>query len=146
VQEHVRQKHEWIVWADSDELHEFSGSILDLINKLKDQGLYTLGGHLVDRFSRNKILTSPNKDLSPWRQFPLASPVTKNVMAGWTCKITLAHADCKMRAGNHLAVEPNEVLCRLQPENFVVPVHHFKWHGSVVRKLEERITEYQKKI
>jgi hypothetical protein len=145
VQKHVRCHHDWIVWSDSDELHEFDDLVTNIVSKLEHQGQYSIGGHLVDRFSRSNTLAPADKSISPWYQFPLAGPITQKVVSAWTCKIPLAHAHCKIRAGNHLAIDPNGTSFNVLADRFVVPVHHFKWHGAVVQKLEERVREYQKK-
>ena len=142
VQQEAAREHDWIVWADSDELHEFAADLDTVIVGLDDRDRPALGGHIVDRLARSATLASAQSSVPPWSQFPIAATVTGDITGAWTSKIVLARAECRVTVGNHLAFDRNGRDLRHLPDLFTVPVHHFKWHAGVIGKLEDRVGEH----
>jgi len=130
---------EWIVWADSDELHEFGAALPEVISALQQRGLQALGGQFIDRISRDGAMPAPDPNLSAWRQFPIGSNLTRSVVGGWTGKIVLAHRGERLRVGNHTLLDEFGYAKYPAGLEYSVPIHHFKWTSHVIGRLETRV-------
>ena len=136
IQSEIAASSPWIVWADSDEFHEFPDDLAALAAHMDRHSIDYIAGRFVDRMARDGF-PAMREQLSPWRQFPLGTDVTQSVLGAWVNKIVFTRAQASLGPGNHTirsAVAPRRL-------SGVYPVHHFKWDATVVARLGRRLEE-----
>ena len=136
IQSEIAARSPWIVWADSDELHELPDDLSSLTAHMSRNSIDFAAGCLVDRMARRGF-PALREDISPWREFPLGTDITRSVLQGCANKILLTRADARLSEGNHV-IRAAAVPKRLSG---IYPVHHFKWDASVVTRLGRRLED-----
>lgn len=137
----MRARHRgWQVLADSDEFAAPGMTFPELVAESEREGRRFVSGLMLDRVAgKGRLIPFPDDaDADIDRSFPFGGFFTAAVVKGSPFKVVLAKRDLDVRTGNHV---PSEKALR---RNDVprVPVHHFKWHGDVIRYLDERVAQY----
>ena len=170
----ITHSDQWVVLADSDELHEFRVPLPPVIEYLKNHSYNGLISYFADRVAPSGSLPEGIVDLKPLlTQYPLICPITRELLKGFDWKVVLFQA--KFRAHNHkveglqacrrhvslrrfgLSHEIKGRLCshsigggpkifsdKRTSSDAIVVVHHFKWTASVIPTLKQRAKRYKK--
>ncbi len=105
----VHSLEDWVVIADSDELHDYTtmgGTAAAMVEAAKQQHANWVLGVLVDRVSESGNLTSVRMSPSIFVQFPHNCDVVKTVANGYPWKVVAAKAYWRTNTGNHFVVPP----------------------------------------
>lgn len=83
-------KHDWIVWADMDEVPDLGGkTYLDLASECERHGYTHVVGFLRDRLTSNGTLIEVREDVPLSEQFPLTCAVTTKLVKGNNNKVCI---------------------------------------------------------
>lgn len=124
---------DWFVIADSDEFHVYDRPLADLVDLCERGGYDYVAGCFLDRLAAGGDF--PEIGPAPlWEQFPLAGSVSASLLRALPLKVGLARGSVELLTGQHGAPEARG-LPRSESE---IQVHHFKWTGSVLRRLQQR--------
>lgn len=136
IQENIN-KEDWIIWTDLDEFQEYWTDLPTLISILNKNKINIVRGRFLDRVTANGVLAkfNPNEDI--FKQYPLGSHITKEVLQGFPIKITLAKASIRLRQGNHTVSSAEEL--NVAPINSII--HHFKWDATLKERLKDRLSK-----
>jgi len=137
------QAEDWVVHADSDQLHEFPDNNAPYVLRMaSDLGYDSIYGYYVDRVSRDGSLQNITTKISLFEQFPLSCYVSTKVVV-LNQKDSNLNIPSKVMAfkGKH---SENQGGGKIQHENkicafpAILNTHHFKWNWGVLRKMETR--------
>ncbi len=123
---------DWVLCVDFDEYVELPFELPELISQLETRNLNAMKGTLVDRISEDGGLPEVRLEPGLWQQFPLAAPLTGELVAGCAEKVCLFQAPLKPRLGHHFLTDDSEARFARGTMN----VHHFKWDATLVPRLE----------
>lgn len=125
---------DWYVVADLDELHVFDRPLSELTEQCDRDDYDHVNGCLLDRVSADGSF--PDLTAAPiWQQYPLAGTVTAAINRAGLLQTTLARGSVELLAGQHGAPEGRPMPF----EAGFAQIHHFKWTGSVLRRLRTRV-------
>ena len=135
---------DWIVHADSDQLHEFpfhdAPSFLRMVHELRYDAVY---GYYVDRVSADGTLTNITATPPLAQQFPLACHVSTQVVQ-LNNRVAAKNRPRKIMAflGRYSENRGGGKLEHEQ-QGCVFPArlrtHHYKWVWPVIQKMELRV-------
>lgn len=132
---------DWIMWADSDEFHDFHPDLATALNVCEEAGSRVVLGEFIDRIAEDGRLIGFRPGQSIWEQFPLGCHFSRDVMKADTQKVVCARADVGVMPGNH---RPWPGQC-VGVHRVMMSIHHFKWSDEVVERLKHRISpEWQR--
>jgi hypothetical protein len=124
---------EWWAITDLDEFHEYPVPLGDLCPQLEQRGYRYLMAQLLDRITSDGSCPGLLAGEPLWEQFPAAAYITRDLMGTIPTKVLLVRGARKLLAGHH---RPGECIAK---EIYVGGVvHHFKWYGDIVSKMEAR--------
>jgi hypothetical protein len=129
----------WFVLADQDELQVYPAGLHDALEFCARKGYDFIEGALVDRVASDGLLHAVQAGEAIWSQFPFGALVTGPLLGGVINKIVALKGHVKIGRGQHHAYTGK----RCPISDLYVPVHHFKWIGGLVERLQSRIAEYQ---
>ena len=127
----------WFVWADIDEFQVYPQSVPAMIAGWVREGALACSGFFVDRVTRSGELVDFDHAEPIWGQFPVGATVTRDVVAGQVNKVVCSHVSVRVQHGNHDPARDQKIRWAGRR----VPVFHFKWDRTVVRRLRVRLTE-----
>lgn len=128
----------WFVMADQDELQVYPG-LKEVLSFCERHGYEFVEGALLDRVSRNGVLSAIEANTPLWEQFPIGAMISGPILGAVINKIVVAKENVRIGRGQHHAY--SGVRCPVS--EFYIPVHHFKWIQGLLERLEARIKEYQ---
>jgi hypothetical protein len=149
---------DWLVYADSDEFHEYirvlqdgraAGAawqppLLSLLALLDQHSIRAIRGEFVDRFAPDGALPAVDPGRSPFDQYPLCCHFTRNVIKAACNKIVAWRPDMVMisEGGFHGLhnTDPASVGQLLLPAGALV--HHFKWTDGLADEMRRRHASY----
>src|SRR5581483_11615442 len=134
---HVKPS-DWYGIADLDEFFEISPfpSLAALIDACRAVGARAVVSELYDRIAADGSIPAALTDQPLEKQFPLGCLITKNIAGGFIRKIILARGDVPVTSGHH---STKAKALRLSGK-----VHHYKWHGDLVERLQRRAAIYKR--
>ena len=127
----------WFVWADIDEFQVYPHGAPGMIAEWERVGIRACSGLFVDRVSRSGELVAFDPAEPIWGQFPVGAMVTRDLVGGQINKVVCSHVSVRIKHANHDPVRGQNVRWA----NQTIPVFHFKWDRSVVRRLRIRMTK-----
>jgi hypothetical protein len=154
---------DYIVWADLDEMHNFSPLLsslgYDIVSKyFKSNSCTAMRGKLIDRVAASGLLEVVREDVDLAIQFPLRCNLTSRVVKGTGFKTLLTAANIRTDGGHHLvpALSYFEVrgLSYLLPKPLVyrsrvcmrlAETSHYKWTEGAVEYLANRMKNFKEK-
>lgn len=125
---------DWYVVADGDEFQVYDRPIPDLIGECERGGYDCVGGCFVDRIGPDGGFPALEAG-SLWERYPLAGSVSASIARALPLKVCLAPGRLELLVGQHGA--PEAVM--LPRSRGYVQVHHFKWTGGVLARLERQL-------
>lgn len=132
---HAMDEHpdDWYVVADSDEFHVYDRPLHELVELCEKGGYDYVSGCFLDRVAVDGTFPEIGEE-SLWEQYPLAGSVSAALLRALPLKVGLVRGGVELLTGQHGAPEAR-ALPRSESE---IQVHHFKWTGAVLRRLEQR--------
>lgn len=137
------QAEDWIVHADSDQLHEFPDNNAPYFLRMaSDLGYDSIYGYYVDRVSTNGALLNITTRTSLFEQFPLSCYMSTKVVVlnqndadlNIPTKIMAFKGKlCENQGGG--TVQDERKICAFPAR---LNTHHFKWNWGVLRKMTMR--------
>jgi len=131
---------EWFLPIDADEFQTYPAGLMATLADCDRQGYDHVCGALVDRVSGDGTLAPLRPQDSVWTQYPLGGYVTYPLLGGDLRKVVALKGRVTMGVGNHVAY--SSTGCPLS--RHVVPVHHFKWVGTLLPYLRKRCEDYRR--
>mmetsp|Transcript_26307 Transcript_26307/g.31919 ORF Transcript_26307/g.31919 Transcript_26307/m.31919 type:complete len:385 (-) Transcript_26307:267-1421(-) len=105
---------DWIVHADSDELHEYGArDLVKYLNDMDKQGVNEIKGEYVDRVSKSGELTAIEASPGIFEQYPMKCQVIKNVAQGRDTKAMAYKGYWRTDRGNHQVLRPAKAMSYL---------------------------------
>lgn len=124
--------HEYFAVADLDEFIEYPGPIEAVIDQCRREGAVWMLGEFLDRVTADGNIP-PHVGSDIWTQFPLGGKVGKVLHGGSERKCVLQRGDQSITVGHHGKGANRKAATR------VATVHHFKWCGDLVARLQRRV-------
>jgi hypothetical protein len=128
---------DWYAVVDLDELHMYDRPLPDLIELCERGGYEHVCGCFVDRIGPDGTLPEVGAD-SLWEQYPWGGSVTSRLIGAPTVKNCLMRGRTGVGGGHHGIPGATGLPRALS----YVQVHHFKWTGSLVRRMRRRVQRY----
>jgi len=131
----------WILHTDLDELHEFPAPLNEIIAAADGKGIAAVIGWLLDRVAADGSMPTVRASPSLWQQFPIGCRLTAGVLGTVSQKIMLAQYAVPVYNGHHY-IEGGARLGHIpigRAEQYIV--HHFKWHGDVLARMEWSLSQ-----
>lgn len=130
---------DWIMHLDLDEFQEYPAPIPDIIDVMNKKNDWAIRGWIKDRVSKDGVIPARiDPDIDIRRQFPIVSDFSEKVLNAWTQKIVLCRK--KVTLQGHVRHTPSNANISSPPigrgSDYIV--HHYKWHGEIVRHLRQR--------
>jgi hypothetical protein len=130
--------NDWTVVADQDEFHVYPDSLDSIVRYCEARGYEAVRGDIVDRLGPNGTLPAIEDGRSLWLTFPLGGDVTRGILTFYSPQVVMVKGSALLSWGSHYVARgkacPKKAL--------EVPVHHFKWDATVVRRLRSRYQLY----
>lgn len=125
---------DWVVVIDVDEFQKYYIDLRKLISHCEKMNYNYAMGEFVDRLTENGKIVDINEDTNIWETFPVKTNLRCWNKTMYT-KVLLKRASVEVYMGHHYPLNTKKYECF--PSN--LEVHHFKWRGSILSKLEYRI-------
>jgi hypothetical protein len=138
---------DWILYADTDELHIYPCGIHELVAECITKGYEFVRGRLVDRVADGGKLLPIPEDSSIWEQFQCVANMTGDVRFGWDGKVCLARSTRRLGEGGMHSLRYGSTdrqvdYDRTQFDTCGYPdpieVGHFRWDATVVPRLRDK--------
>lgn len=140
IQARIAPHSPWIVSADLDEFHEFPDELHALAAFMESHRMDHVRGRFVDRMARSGF-PEFSEGMSIWKQFPLGTDITREILHAYVDKVMLSHSDVALLPGHHFIQSGPTMM----PFDGIHPVHHFKWDATVVPRFKRRLEADWKK-
>lgn len=129
---------DWYGVADLDEFHDYSpyGSVSELLAFAQAQHVDAVAGELWDRIATDGSIPAQITDAPVSGQFPLGCQLTRKIAKGSVQKVMLARGTVPIGPGHH------RHHAKALPMRGLV--HHYKWHGNLLERLQRRAVLYRK--
>jgi hypothetical protein len=162
--------HDWVVYADSDELHQYvdlapdalattsmplvaaphgpgaDGPLPRLLTFLAAHNVHAIEGRFLDRVADGGALVALDTTRSPFEQYPYGCGITCCVVRGTPTKL-MAWRLAQLRHGDggfheHDTGSAVNHLKRILPPTRGGWVHHFKWVAGIVEESRARLADF----
>lgn len=128
--------HDWFVIVDVDEFQLFPQPLPIILEHCNRRGFDHIKGCFIDRVAHDGRLPPFLPDQPLWPQYPIGLFLTHPVLRADPRKVVAARGHVEMQNnGHHSAL--SERGCPIT--DYFIPVHHFKWIGGMIERLEKRI-------
>jgi hypothetical protein len=131
---------DWFLPIDADEFQVYPAGLLPTLADCDARGYTYVNGGLVDRVSRDGTLAPLKLSEPVWSQYPLGGYITQPLLGGDPRKVVAVKGRVPLGVGHHIAF--SDQGCPI--ERHAVPVHHFKWVGTLIPYLEKRLRDYKR--
>ena len=159
------EPHDWIVYADSDELHQYidlasdaplgtatssssssSSTLPRLLAFLTAHDVGAIEGRFLDRVGEGGALVALDTARPPFVQFPYGCDITGRIARGTPTKL-MAWRPVMVKAGDggfheHNGGDPTNHLRRILGPSVGGWVHHFKWVHGIVEETRDRLADF----
>jgi hypothetical protein len=126
--------NDWLITIDTDEFYDFPIGLRELIGVCETKGHHCVVGQFVERISEDYTLPDIDDSRSLWEQYPISS--REHVKDHITVdKVLLRKGYIPLSPGHHF---PNIELDTNLFYPAILDVHHFRWRGCLIDKLEDR--------
>lgn len=136
---------DWIVYADTDEHHEFLVPLPTLRRACERHGRTYVMGRWIDRLADGGDLPRVNPALDLYAQFPWATHLSNTLgRKSYDATTKLCFVSARVFPSNAGFHRPRDRDWRTDPERWpgLIACHHFKWDWTLRQRFEARARDW----